>query len=414
MNIWWINHHARPPVVPGGTRHYNLAKELKKLGHRTTIINGTFDHLGPLSNKGDATYSGWRPLKETYDGVPFFSIPTPRYSGNASFGRIWNMVAFMVKTVTIFGWAPPTEKPDVIIGSTVHPLAAFAGLILSRIHRVPFVYEVRDLWPLTLLELGKISPRHPAVALFGLLDRILARSASTILITAPLMYKYYQERYSLPKDRFLWVTNGTNTHEFELENTRTTNKVRKIVYAGALGPANGLENVLNAMALIKEEDRQSIELQIFGQGTSMPSLREFSAKHGLNVTFHSPVAKKTMPRVLAQADILLFSLVPSKIFRFGISPNKLADYHAAGKPIIAIGEYAQNPVLESRGGVVVSNSREKIARCISYMAKAPDSLLDSMGKKARSYAEKNYEWGYLAEKLENTMCQDICRVSLRW
>jgi len=405
VNIWWINHHARPPVVPGGTRHYNLAKELKKLGHRTTVINGTFDHLGPLSNKGDATYSGWRPLKKTYDGVPFFSVPTPRYSGNASFGRIWNMVVFTVKTVKIFGWAPPTEKPDVIVGSTVHPLAAFAGLILSRIHRVPFVYEVRDLWPLTLVELGKISPRHPAVAFFGLLDRVLARSASTILITAPLMYKYYQERYSLPKDRFLWVTNGSDL-SFSERTTLSKGKpsIMQIGYSGTLGEANGVFELIKALNNTPEEILKAFQLHIIGDGPQKDRIKRAAARSRFNVVFHDPVPKMLLSEKLSRFDLLLVILQPSPIYRYGISLNKLADYHKVGKPIVMVGKCAANPLDLSHAGFKVE-SLEELPLLLRKVCTTPASELARMGENGMIYAEKNYEWSSLAKKLEKRLTE---------
>ena len=176
-NIWWINHHAVPPVVPGGTRHFSLAKSLKKLGYETTIINGSFDHLNShFQEKGDFGKNLKEPLLRSYEGVDFYSIPTPYYVGNASIGRVKNMIAFYFGAMKYLRGVKELPKPDLIIGSVVHPFAAYAGYRLSRYYNVPFIYEVRDLWPRTLVELGRISSKHPFVILLDKLDGFLAKS----------------------------------------------------------------------------------------------------------------------------------------------------------------------------------------------------------------------------------------------
>ena len=132
-NIWWINHHAVPPVVPGGTRHFSLAKSLKKLNYETTIINGSFDHLNShFQEKGDFGQNLKEPLLRSYEGVDFYSIPTPYYVGNASIGRVKNMIAFYFGTMKYLRGRTSLPKPDLIIGSVFHPFAAYAWDRLSK------------------------------------------------------------------------------------------------------------------------------------------------------------------------------------------------------------------------------------------------------------------------------------------
>src|SRR6056297_777325 len=208
MNLWWFNHHARPPVVPGITRHYSLAKELTKYGINTTLIHSSFDHLGPMFPEGESFGAELsKPILRNYSDVKFLAIPTNGYSGNASIGRIKNMYNFYKKGYRVLS-SGKFGKPDIIIGSVVHTWGALCGFRLSKKFGVPFVYEVRDLWPLTLVEVGKMSRLNPLVIYFDQIDKKLAKSAELIITSAPLMKEYYKEKYSIPDDKFLWVTNG--------------------------------------------------------------------------------------------------------------------------------------------------------------------------------------------------------------
>lgn len=407
MKLWWINQHARPPIFAGGTRHFNLAKKLCVLENNVMIVNGTFDHLGDTVLPEERNSEN--PISHTYEGVSFLSINLPSYSGNASLGRIRNMYSFYLKTTKILSPNKTKYKhPDIIIGSTVHPWAAYAGYKLSQMYKVPFVYEVRDLWPLTLIELGRIKKWNPLVFYFDRIDKLLSKEAALIITTAPLMKKYYIDRWGLPESKFLWVTNGTNidinstndSGETILpENKKEARPPFRIVYTGALGQANGLDEILRVIQASKEK-LKNFEFHFWGNGPLKESLSSYIEQNGLPCFIHNPVPKAQIWSVLNQADALLFNLVSSSVtlFQYGISPNKLADYHAAGKPIISIGQYAQNPVIESGAGFAVSSARELPVALLKFQELSPEKKID-MGEKGLKYAEEHYNWGKLAKKL---------------
>ena len=134
-HIWWLNHHAVPPVVSGGTRHFALAKSLKKLGYKTTIINGSFDHINLNSHFEENREFGQNlnePLLRSYEGIDFYSIPTLYYKGNASVGRVKNMISYYFGCMKHLKTKSTISKPDIIVGSVVHPFAAYAAYRLSK------------------------------------------------------------------------------------------------------------------------------------------------------------------------------------------------------------------------------------------------------------------------------------------
>lgn len=401
MNLWWINQHARPPIFVGGTRHFSLAKELSALQNQVMIINGTFDHLGPavLPQENGSKY----PIFHTYEGISFLSINLPHYKGNASLGRIKNMYSFYLKTIkTLSPHKSKYAKPDIIIGSTVHPWGAYAGYKLSQMYNVPFVYEVRDLWPLTLIEIGKLKKWNPLVLYFDMLDKIMSQKADLIITTTPLMKKYYIDRWKLPEEKFLWITNGTNINAFSNDfhnrkDLREPNVPLRIVYAGNLGQANGINEILDIIQQNKEK-LKNFEFHFWGDGPFKESLLNYIEQNNLPCFIHRPVSKEKLFPILQSADALLFYLQPSVLYKYGISLNKLADYHAAGKPIIAIGECAQNPVVESGAGLVASSICDLPQVLLDFEKLSFDEKI-SMGKKGQKYAQNHYNWNKLSTKL---------------
>ncbi|MPN00343.1 hypothetical protein SDC9_147537 [bioreactor metagenome] len=297
-----------------------------------------------------------------------------------------------------------TDKPNIIWGSTAHPFGTLAAYKLSKKFQVPFLYEIRDLWPLSIIEIGKVSRHHPFILYLDYLDKLFAFKSNLIITTAPLMKKYYIERWNLPESKFLWITNGTNL-SMETEDEANQGLLAKkkkgtpfrVVYTGALGQANGLIDILQVISAHKKELR-NFEFHFWGEGTSQKSLLRYIKEKGLACFIHAPVSKEKVSLVLQSADAFLFYLRPSVLYKYGISLNKLADYHAAGKPIIAVGECAQNPVIESGAGLIASSVRDLPQVLLKFEQLSVEEKI-AMGEKGQQYAQKHYNWQFLTEKL---------------
>ena len=408
MKLWIVNQYARVPSVSGITRHYDITSRLNQYNVSTTIINGNYDHTGEvlpnaLYNKIEKSK---KPYSYNYNGVNFLTFPIKKYTGNASVGRVLSMMFFYHDVFKYLSRS--IDKPDIIWGSTAHPFGTLAAYRLSKKFQIPFIYEIRDLWPLSIIEFGKVSRHHPFILYLDYLDKLFAFKSNLIITTAPLMKKYYIDRWGLPESKFLWVTNGTNidinstndSGETILpENKKEARPPFRIVYTGALGQANGLDEILRVIQANKEK-LKNFEFHFWGNGSLKESLSSYIEQNSLPCFIHNPVPKAQIWSVLNQADALLFNLVSSSVtlFQYGISPNKLADYHAAGKPIISIGQYAQNPVIESGAGFAVSSARELPVALLKFQELSPEKKID-MGEKGLKYAEEHYNWGKLAKKL---------------
>lgn len=405
MNLYWINHHSELPGELGGNRHLELAKRLAKtFGFHVTLVRGAYDHLPkkPLLDES-ITKNGFSILN--YDDCDFLTIDCLPCKNRSHLTRIRNMISFANNTKRVL-FREPIDKPDIVIGSTVHLFAASASLDVARHFNVPFVYEVRDLWPLTPIELGGYSRWHPFLVFLDYLDRKLARSADLVITTAPLMKEYYKERFGIPDEKFLWITNGTDLELFK-NLPQVDEKVWKdsfdIFYAGAHGLANGLDQVFDQLPAVTRKHPQ-VHLTLVGDGPLKPRLEERAQKEGVPVHFLDAVSKNELPAILNKANALLVYLEPCRLYRYGISLNKLADYHAMGKPILFIGACAMNPVIQAGSGIVAEDidhfpdALEEIITC------GPEKRKE-MGAKARAFAEEHYDWDKLAEKLAVRLAQ---------
>lgn len=401
--IWWLNHHAAKPVNSDGERHFSLAKSLIQFGIKTIVITGTYDH-----NRGyrfpELKSDVNSPVLRTYEGVDFYSIPTPYYVGNASIGRVKNMLAFYFGAMKYLRGKTELPKPDLIIGSVVHPFAAYAGYRLSKYHKVPFVYEVRDLWPRTLVELGRISSKHPFVILLDKLDGFLAKNAKMIITTAPLMKNHYKERFAIPEEKCIWITNGTSFTKNTPSPMRRIGEddVIEVGYTGTIGLANGIKEFLEELINVPKDIVERFNFTFIGPGPLKEALAHYAEENALPVVFREAVSKDQIWNELIKFDMLLITGLPTELYKYGISPNKLAEYHAVERPIIMIGKVSENPVLISGSGYVT----EQIGSLSTLLKNILNDTNENYLLKAfsgRNYALEEYDWNILALKLKKRL-----------
>ncbi len=400
MKIFWINHHASLPEESGGNRHYELGRRLAKdHGFDVTVVRGANTHMGALKNVPlleEIKKNGYS--LQDQNGCRFLTVDCLPCTQGSHFSRISNMTSFAKNAQRILN-REVLGEPDIVIGSVVHTFAAYAGLNVAKHFDIPFVYEVRDLWPLTPIELGGYSRWHPFLLYLDYLDRKLAKAANLIITTAPLMKEYYKERFGIPDEKFLWITNGTDLELFkDLPSAEPKEKATfDIYYAGAHGLANGLDKIFDQLPAIYARHPQ-VSLTLVGDGPLKPHLKERVKKKNLPVRFLDAVPKKELPAILDKADALLAYLEPCSLYRYGISLNKLADYHAMGKPILFIGDCAENPAIQSGAGMV-AKTIEEFPSVVEKMVRMSQEEKKIMAEKGRSYAEENYNWEILSGKL---------------
>jgi glycosyltransferase involved in cell wall biosynthesis len=406
MNIWIFNQYAHPPDLPGGTRHYDLGRELVKRGHRVVIFATSFHHY---LHRETRLRSGEKWKVEDVDGVRFVWIRTPPYWRN-DWRRVRNMVIFALRAWwlgrKLTKLVPEIGKPDVVIGSSPHFLTPLAAYWVARRYRVPFVMEVRDLWPQTIIDMGELSARNLIIKALQVLERFLYRRSERIIALSPSAHEYITA-CGVPRGKIVWIPNGVDLSrfgDFKVSASPEPERVFKVMYLGAHGQANALDVLIQAAKVIQDQGYHEIRFILVGDGPEKPRLVALANELGLeNIEFRESVTKSSVSKVLCEADALV-AVVHPRFFTSGGSLNKLPDYMAAGRPVIFTASAANNPVEEARCGLTVppQNPQALAEAVIKLYQMSPEERAE-MGKRGREYVEKHHDIRKLAAHLERVL-----------
>lgn len=400
-HLWILNHFAQEPGGSGGTRHYSLARHLVDHGWSSTIIAASVE----LNTGRQRLTDGENAKKVNYDGVPFLWVRTPQYEGNGS-SRILNMLAYSFRAL-LLSTTKSLPRPDIIIGSSVHPFAAWSGAILAKRYGVPFVFEVRDLWPQTLVDMGRLKANGIVTRILRLLEKWLYHSACRIITLLPKATDYIVPMGIAP-EKIVWIPNGVELDNYPEPPQPQQSDVFTLMYFGAHGQANGLECVLHAMHLVNQDTsvRHKIRLRLIGEGPLKPALQKLANELELgNVEFCDPVSKRAIPSVAAEADAFVIAVrnLPN-LYRFGISMNKIFDYFAASRPTIIAVNASNNPVEEACAGLTVPpDDPAALADAIIALSRTSVENRKMMGNAGRKFVMENHSYRVLAAKVASVL-----------
>ncbi len=404
MNILLINHYAISPRESGGGRHYKLARYLIQKGHQVHVVGSSFNH----HQKREAHLSKGELSKlETIDEVPFLWVRTPPYSGN-SIARFWNMVMFGYRLLT--SAVDKYElRPDIIIGSSPHLLGAFAAKILAKRHKVPFVFEIRDIWPQALVEVGNFSPYHPLILIFRWIEKHLYLNSQHMITLLPGAEEYIASMGG-KKENITWLPNGVDLSILPPYRPTTEKEKLTFMYAGAHGPTNGLDIILDAAAIVQDQDwGNRVEFRFVGDGVDKNRLQQRAIDEKIrNIKFDKPVPKSMIYPILQEADAFFMVLTDSPVFRWGISPNKLFDYMGIGRPVIFSVNTPLNPVEKASSGLSVpAGDLNGMVNAIQSLVNLSSSERNEIGLRGKRYVEENHDTSKLADRLEHIILRAI-------
>jgi glycosyltransferase involved in cell wall biosynthesis len=401
MKIVLINHYAGSPKHGMEYRPYYLAREWVRLGHDVTIVASSHSHV----RRENVELR--RGIKiEMIDGIRYCWFRTPSYQGNG-IGRALNMLAFLLQLFLHRRMLASFAEQGAVVASSTYPFDLMAGKSIARKAKASLTYEVHDLWPLSPIELGSMSPKHPFIRVVQWAEDFAYRNADLVVSILPLAEKYMLE-HGLAEGKFRHVPNGidldewTNTSALPICHQTTLDTLREqgrfiLGYAGSHGIANSLETVLRTAELLRQHP---ITFVLVGHGPEKERLQHLSQSlHLDNVLFLPSLPKSAIPTLLDQMDCLLITLRSTWIFRLGISPNKLMDYMMSGRPVIQAIDAGNDMVAESGCGISVSaDSPVALADAVLKMAAASPNEREEMGRKGREYVQQNHDYRILAQQ----------------
>jgi glycosyltransferase involved in cell wall biosynthesis len=402
VKVWLVNQYATPASHSGGTRHHSLARALRPLGIELEIFCSTRNYLTGATIADAGTTER--------DGVTFTFVDT---GDAAAVGRRSGRLA------TMFGFRRGflraargrAEDPQVIVGSTPSLIGAWGAWEEAKRRAVPFVLEIRDLWPQTLVDVGGYSRWHPGVLAFGVLERALYQRARHIITLLPQAASHIRAR-SARAPSITWIPNGV---DLDL-TTRSPAAVRGgeagarngafvVMYAGAHGPANALDAILDAAAMLERRQPGRFRFELIGDGHDKPRLRQRAkAERFDSVVFRDAVPKAEVYPLLENADALIANMNAGALYRSGISLNKLYDYLAVGRPVVFGADVANNPVVEADAGITVPpNDAGALALAVERLAALSPAEREAIGARGRAYVESHHDVARLAARFADVV-----------
>jgi len=392
MNILYIHQYFRTPHEAGGTRSYWICQELIKNGHKVTMLATSKTVKKNIE-------------KINVDGIDVIYLKVHYSQMMSVFRRLLSFVNFMVKSTLI---ALKENRVDLVISTSTPLTVGFPALVLKKLKKIPFVFEVRDLWPEVPIQMGGLKNKI-SIKLALWFEKSIYNNATHIITLSPGMQDGVVAR-NIPKDKTSMIPNMSKIEEFwEREKSEKVYKeldiskdTFKAVYFGSMGIANGMDYILDAAKLISKEEK--IEFIFLGDGSTRSHLENRCKIENIkNVRFlgNFPMAKLSETINLCDVSLVTFLNLPILATN---SPNKLFDSLSAGKSIIVNSAGWTKEMVENHkcGYYVDPESPKKLTEIIRYLKNNPE-LNKELGRNSRKLAETVYDKSILCMEFVNVV-----------
>jgi len=404
MKILFISKYASGVESGNPSRQYLYANQLAKMGHEVRLIYSRSNG----KNNYNLKFNGYYKFIED-ENIEKVILNGPLIKVGFNLKRIWSWLLFEVNN---FRYYSKVKKwnPDVILVSSLSILTFVYGVFLKRKLKIPLIIEVRDLYPLTLIEVGALSKRNPFIWFLKQIEIFGYKNADLIVSTLENTESYFRDT-AKSEINFFWLPMGFSEETYSsvpspqvvkiiysINNLKAQNKF-VVAYAGTIGRANALDELMN-LTEDKEVLKNNIHFVFIGEGPlKMKYQEEFRND---SCTFFPAVEKTFVPEILKHCDILVNTWLDIPIYRFGISPNKWIEYMYAGRPILlALNAYSKIFNEANCGWQIPAQDYEELKRAILRIKQEEAEKLNKLGMNGKSYLMKNLTYEVLTNGFNN-------------
>lgn len=404
MKVWMLNHYGLPPKYHPISRTYNFGQCLLEDGYDVTIMTASTIHHTDVN----LVEKGKKYKTENVDGLKYVYMRAPDYQGNG-IKRILNMCGYyrsLKKNWKKFG------RPDVIVASSVHLLTCMAGIQIARKVNCRCIVEIADLWPLTLIEFGRIKEKSILAKVLYKLEYWVYKNADELIFTFEGGRDYVRNKgwdKKVNPDKIHYINNGLILSRYEkqmeekrLEDVHLDNPdLFKVVYTGSIGDANALEYLIEAAETAKNKGVPDMVFLLWGDGPNKKKFQDYCDEHGLdNVIFKGKVKKEMVAGILSRSDVNVLMGHPYPLYQYGISMNKLFDYMASGKPVVSNIKCGYDILERNQCGMTVDGKKENaIFEALMQFHDMSREEYDVWCNRAKE-AVKEFDFHNLTKKLE--------------
>lgn len=402
MRILFLSHYFPPEVNAPASRTFEHCREWVQAGHSVTVVTCAPNH--PQGRVYDG-YHNRILARETVEGIDVIRIWTYVTANEGFVKRTLGYVSFMLSAILLL---PFFGKADVVLTTSPQFFNGLAGFFVSRLRRIPWVLEIRDLWPDSILAVGAIRNRQ-IIAVLSALERFAYRTASHIVVVTD-SFKTHIHKLGIADDKITVIKNGVDLATFKTPSSQQAVQMRNLIaeksgislqgkfvaaYVGTHGMAHHLETILQAAQLCQADTR--IVFVMVGDGAERKRLLQIrDSMQLLNVIMIDQMPKSAMPAIWAITDVSLVLLKQSDLFKTVI-PSKIFESMAMQKPIVlGVQGEAEALVSEACAGICITpESASELAAAVTRLCDDSE-LYERLAQSGRTFVEAHFDRRRLA------------------
>ncbi len=398
MHILFFSHYFPPEVNAPATRTYDNCKRWVELGHDVTVITCAPNCPSGVVFEG---YENKLYQREEVDGIDVVRVWTYIAANEGTVKRIANYTSYTLTSVLA---AVGQKRPDVIIATSPQFFCGWSGVLTRFWHGVPFVLEIRDLWPDSITAVGAMQQPMLLRLIYQLEDWMY--KAATHIVTVGDGYKQELQHKGVPSEKISVITNGVDPDQYlpqppalAYKEALGINQPFVCSYIGTIGMACGLHVVLTAAEKLKAMGREDIVFLLVGDGALRAELQQAAQDRRLdNVIFTGLLEKRRMPDVLSFSDVTLVHLKKTDLFKT-VLPSKIFEAASMERPILlGVEGYSADLIRTAEAGLCIEpENAEELVAAVCRLADEP-ALGVQFGKNGRRYIQEHFHRGKLAER----------------
>ena len=404
LNILIINHYAGTNEFGMEYRHFYLGQELVRNGHNVTIVASSYSHL----RKKQPQFKG-RYKKEVISGLKYYWVRSSSYRVNG-LKRFINIFTFISNLFLISTKISKDVNPDIVINSSTYPMDIWPARFMAKKTNAKLVFELHDIWPMSPMEIGGMSHKHPFIRLCQMAENSIYSSVDGVVSLLPKIHEYVGEK-GISQNKLLICPNGFQLSEIQRElsgtlreeitsyisQAKAKNKV-VVVYAGSMGLANAIDNLLDCAKML---NTHQFAFLLVGSGLESKRLKTRIVDENIeSVKVFDPITKSEVSCLLSLCDIGYLGAPRHPLYKYGVSQNKFVDYTLASLPIINATEAGNNLIDDTGCGFTIEPDNPHLMS-IALIEFASLSLTEreEMGSRGQEYTLSNLNYQALANNL---------------
>ena len=401
MKILYVSQYFPPEMGAPAARASELSQHWVSEGHEVTVLTGFPNHpTGVIPHEYRDKFNRLV-VRERIGRVNLIRTWLFPFPNRRTHERILNYSSFCVSAGLTGLFVP---RPDVVIATSPQLLVGLSGWWLAQCKRVPFVFEVRDLWPESLTAVGVGGGASSLYQILAKVAGFLYRHSDRVVVVTPAFEEYLIKHWQVPGKKISVIENGVDTQMFNplagttLQREFSIEGKFVVSYVGTMGMAHGLETILQAALRLRDTNPEVVFL-LLGEGAEKERLMAMARQCSLpNLRFLEQQPREKIPGYICASDVCLVPLKKADVFETVI-PSKMLEFMACGRPVIlGVNGQARTILEEARAGLAIEpENSDAMAQAILYLAKNRDTVRE-MGMNGRDYVLRRFSRGHTAER----------------